>query len=441
MQHRDWLTVFGVAALSCSAMVFAALVLMAAQPSLWPLSVAIMMLGVVQIVLAVAGQAKLHTLSEDIAEMARERRAVEQEYYVNFVQSEAFNAEVGALKTRAAKIEKDFQQTAAERETQFRDLEQRMQSVAANQQAARPFSEYATAIPTTGYYQPKASAYEPPPPLFPPRGEPAQAGRAPFAGLTNIFGKEGIKPEPKVPRDHLTFLLEPVIDLATNETEHYRARYNMTTTTGSEISFDRLVANADKSGLRPSLDLHVMNQALPLLRKLRLKHPNMRLIVPIGVATLTSEATLRKILETVDEVGEPASGLVFELDHEDLGRLNENGVTGLAMLARRGIAMALVNVSVAGLDMASLRHLGVKFIGIEASSVEAGYGVAPMWQEFVQVARGLQFQVMLLDVASSQQAASASQVARFAAGPFFAAPRRVKGTAIGTENGALSAAA
>ena len=241
-----------------------------------------------------------------------------------------------------------------------------------------------------------------------------------------------------MPRDHLTFLLEPVIDLATNETEHYRARYNMATTTGSEIAFERLVANADKSGLAPE-PRHACDQPGPAAARANCASSILTCDCSCRSAlpTLTSEATLRKILDIVDEVGEPASGLVFELEHDNLGRLNENGVTGLAMLARRGIAMALVNVTSPGLDLASLRHLGVKYIGIDADSVESGYGVSPTWQEFVQVARGLQFQVMLLDVATSQQAASASQVARFAAGPFFAPPRRVKGTAIGGEAGRL----
>ena len=129
MQQRDWLTVFGVAALSCSAMVFAAMVLLAAQPSLWPLAVGhhAARRGADRACRCWARRDST-TLTEDLAEMVRERRAVEQEYYVNFVQSEAFNTEVAALKTRASKLEKEFQQSAAERETQFRDLEQRMQS-------------------------------------------------------------------------------------------------------------------------------------------------------------------------------------------------------------------------------------------------------------------------------------------------------------------------
>lgn len=455
MHQRDWLSVIGLAALSCSGMVFGIIAILAATQNLWPVAVGLMLLGVAQIVIVFVLQSRLHTLSEDFNEMVRERRAVEQEYYVNFVQSESFNTEIGSLKHRTTKLEQDFQKSAAEREAQFKDLEQRLAAAAANPPPApylesTRFGGFATGIvpPAPYFNEQRPPLFDSPaaPPPYMPRADfrappPPATGQPPFAGLANIFGKEGIKPEPKVPRDQLTFLLEPIIDLATNETEHYRARYAMATTTGAEITFDRLVSNADRSGLRPSLDMHVINQALPLLKKLRGKHPNLKLFVPIGVPTLTSEATLRKIFEIVEEAGEAASGLVFELEHDSLGRLNENGITGLAMLARRGVAMALVNVSVAGLDLNSLRHLGVKFIGVDAQSVDSGYGVSPSWQEFVQVARGLQFQIVLLDVITSQQAASASQVARFAAGQFFAPPRRVRANGSGDAASAMSAAA
>ncbi len=277
MQQRDWLSIFGLAALSCSAMIFGALAVLAAVPSLWPVAVGIVLLGIAQIAMAVLTQSRLQSMTEDLAETVRERRSVEQEYYVNFVQTEAFNTEIAALKTRSSKLEQEFQKSAGERDTQFKDLEQRLQAAAANVSSLREprmFGDFGTGIPTGGYYDTRTpvfeaqpSAYTAPPPLFPQRAE-YSSSQPPFAGLANIFGKEGIKPEPKVPRDHLTFLLEPVVDLATNETEHYRARYNMTTTAGTEIGFDRLVANADKSGLRSSLDMHVVNQALPLLRKL-----------------------------------------------------------------------------------------------------------------------------------------------------------------------------
>ena len=48
------------------------------------------------------------------------------------------------------------------------------------------------------------------------------------------------------------------------------------------------------------------------------------------------------------------------------------------------------------------------------------------WLDFVQVARGMQFQLLMTNVENSAQAATASQIARLVAGHFFAPPRRVK---------------
>jgi hypothetical protein len=91
-----------------------------------------------------------------------------------------------------------------------------------------------------------------------------------------------------------------------------------------------------------------------------------------------------------------------------------------------GATLALAEASVAGLDLGSLNKLGFKFIGINVSSVESGYGIASTWNEFAQVARGLQFQIMLTDINNPVQAAASAQIARLVTGPYFAPPRRVK---------------
>ena len=44
----------------------------------------------------------------------------------------------------------------------------------------------------------------------------------------------------------------------------------------------------------------------------------------------------------------------------------------------------------------------------------------------MQVARGMNFQLLMTNVENSAQAATASQIARLVAGHFFAPPRRVK---------------
>ena len=167
----------------------------------------------------------------------------------------------------------------------------------------------------------------------------------------------------------------------------------------------------------------------------------MRMFIPMGAATLVSESTIALITQMLSDADNVAKGVVFELTLDALAGLTEAGISGLAAIARMGATLALTEASVAGLDLASLRHLGVKFIGIEARSIESGIGVGQTWLDFVQVARGLQFQILLTGVENSAQAASASQIARLVAGNFFAPPRRVKINAGLSASNDLSAAA
>nr|MBP9175426.1 EAL domain-containing protein [Hyphomicrobiales bacterium] len=227
-------------------------------------------------------------------------------------------------------------------------------------------------------------------------------------------------------REHFNFLLEPVIDLTTNRTAHYRVRFSITAANGIEIDYSKLTMNADRGELRPTLDLHVINQAIPLLRRLRAKHPAMRMFIPMGAATLVSEHTIAMVTQMLSDADNVAQGVVFELTHDSLAGLNEAGISGLAAIARMGATLALTNASMAGLDLPALRHLGVKFIGVEARSMESGIGMMQAWLDFAQVARGMQFQILLTNVENSAQAATASQIARLVAGHFFAPPRRVK---------------
>jgi EAL domain-containing protein (putative c-di-GMP-specific phosphodiesterase class I) len=217
-------------------------------------------------------------------------------------------------------------------------------------------------------------------------------------------------------REHFNFLLEPIIDLTTNRTAHYRVRFSITAANGIEIDYSKLTVNA----------VHVINQAIPLLRRLRAKHPAMRMFIPMGAATLVSQHTIAMVTQMLSEADNVAQGVVFELTHESLAGLSEAGISGLAAIARMGATLALTEASIAGLDLPALRHLGVKFIGVEARSIEPGFGTTQSWLDFVQVARGMNFQLLMTNVENSAQAATASQIARLVAGHFFAPPRRVK---------------
>jgi EAL domain-containing protein (putative c-di-GMP-specific phosphodiesterase class I) len=377
MQVRGWPSVLVLAVFSCFAIACGIFVLVAKAQQAQAVVAAIFLLAFGQLFVIGLGWARGLTLQDAIRGLARERRAAEEKYNKSYVTAKLFEEEIADLKRRMGLSEKEIQEEMAAMRAKFQELAQRYEADSANA-----------------------------------RMQSSVEFQMPFQSTP--------------PREHFNFLLEPIIDLTTNRTAHYRVRFSITAANGIEIDYSKLTLNADRGELRPTLDLHVINQAIPLLRRLRAKHPAMRMFIPMGAATLVSENTIALVTQMLSEADNVAQGVVFELTLDALAGLNEAGISGLAAIARMGATLALTEASIAGLDLASLRHLGVRFIGIEARSIEPGFGVTQTWLDFVQVARSLQFQILLTNVEDSAQAASASQIARLVAGHFFAPPRRVK---------------
>ena len=351
---------------------------------------AIFLLAIGQLFVIGLGWARGLTLQDAIRSIARERRAADEKYNKSFVTAKLFENEIADLKRRMGLSEKEIQEEMAAMRAQFNELAERYAADAAN---ARMLQQQ---------MQQQHMHQQPNPAEFPITLQAAPA------------------------REHFNFLLEPIIDLTTNRTAHYRVRFSITAANGIEIDYSKLTVNADRGELRPTLDVHVINQAIPLLRRLRAKHPAMRMFIPMGAATLVSQHTIAMVTQMLSEADNVAQGVVFELTHESLAGLNEAGISGLAAIARMGATLALTEASIAGLDLPALRQLGVKFIGVEARSIEPGFGTTQSWLDFVQVARGMNFQLLMTNVENSAQAATASQIARLVAGHYFAPPRRVK---------------
>lgn len=226
--------------------------------------------------------------------------------------------------------------------------------------------------------------------------------------------------------ERLDLLLEPMIELATGDTSHYRALLHMVGEDGDEIVHDDLMRRAAQNGARGRLDVHLLEQSLPVLRRLRLKNGGTRVFVPVGTSTLTSPADLGHIKGLLEDSRDVASGVVLEIIHGELAKLTAAGIEGLAQLARLGVNMCLSRVSLTGLDLMSLRQLGVRFLDIDARTIDAGFGVAPAWSDFVQYARSMQFQLVAGKIETTTQSQAAARLARFGYGPYFAPPRRVR---------------
>jgi EAL domain-containing protein (putative c-di-GMP-specific phosphodiesterase class I) len=386
---RGWPSVLVLAVFSCFAVACGVFVLVAKTQQAQAVVAAIFLLAIGQLFVIGLGWARGLTLQDAIRSIARERRTADEKYNKSFVTAKLFENEIADLKRRMGLSEKEIQEEMSAMRAQFNELAERYAADAANARLQQQQQQM--------QMQQQPSAAE-----FPITLQAAPA------------------------REHFNFLLEPIIDLTTNRTAHYRVRFSITAANGIEIDYSKLTVNADRGELRPTLDVHVINQAIPLLRRLRAKHPAMRMFIPMGAATLVSQHTIAMVTQMLSEADNVAQGVVFELTHESIASLSEAGISGLAAIARMGATLALTEASIAGLDLPALRHLGVKFIGVEARSIEPGFGTTQSWLDFVQVARGMNFQLLMTNVENSAQAANASQIARLVAGHFFAPPRRVK---------------
>ncbi len=269
-------------------------------------------------------------------------------------------------------------------------------------------------------------------------------GMAPMPRMDNLQMPLRDKPREQPPRasaEHLDLLLEPVIELSTGSTAHYRAMVDLSDDSGHVVRHSELMRKAEQGGMRPALDAHLVKQVAPVLRRLRQRNPGLRAFVPIGLSTLKSAEEAGRIATSLERDSDVAGGIVFEFEHRDLGSLDQLGIGNLARLGRLGATMALSNVQTDGLDLAALRQLGVRFLGLPPHALDVGFGPASGLSDFVQYARAMQFQIIASDIVTPQQAAAASRLARFGHGSFFAPPRKVRADAGASQVAARSVSA
>jgi EAL domain-containing protein (putative c-di-GMP-specific phosphodiesterase class I) len=256
-------------------------------------------------------------------------------------------------------------------------------------------------------------------PFIAPAIAPAMAMPAPLP--------EPVATDDAVPfGDALNLAMEPIVDLYTSQTAHYRMVLGMINDGGQEVPHDVFVHYADRTNARPALDVFVTGEALGILSQLRKRDPKLSVFIPVGAATLASPDAIYKILELLKQSPDLAPGLVVDVSHAVLASLPESSIEGLALLARSGVVLSLSNAAISGVDLAALGKLNVRFIGLNASNLGLGGQTAPELSGFVQSARALRIQVVVSQVADPRQVENLGRIARYACGAAFAAPRRLR---------------
>ncbi len=310
------------------------------------------------------------------------------------------------------------------------DLKSSHASLAEQMRAPAPPAAPFVAKPPSGF----GAFTSPPPPqsLFnaPP---PRVAGAPPFSGAAFAPhpSAEAVRATaPVAPLiDRLSTSLEPIVDMFTGKTSHYRLHLGMTKQGGEDVASDVVLHHADRTGLRAGFDLHAARDALGLLRRLRQRDEVLNIFLPIGAATLQAEDAVESLVDLRDEFPDVADGLILEIPHAMLAGLPETGLEGLAQLARHGHGLALANVSVNGIDLPALAKLNVRFVSINSATATGAEGPSPAVLHFAQSARALRVHVIVTNVADRLSVPFISKVSRYASGPAFADPRRVKNDA------------
>jgi EAL domain-containing protein (putative c-di-GMP-specific phosphodiesterase class I) len=235
-----------------------------------------------------------------------------------------------------------------------------------------------------------------------------------------------VAPAPSGTTDRLTLALEPIIDLYTMQTAHYRMIVSMLNDQGQEVAPETFLLHASHTGERAEVDYFVIREALGLLGTLRQRDPNLCVITAIGAETLSDNVTLRAIIDLMLERRDVSAGLVIEISHVVLAGLSEQAVEGLALLARAGVSLALASASIAGADLGALSKLNMRYVSLTASSIGSGISASAALGGFVQAARALRVQIIITQVAEARQMQEISRTVRYAAGPAFAHPRRLR---------------
>lgn len=224
--------------------------------------------------------------------------------------------------------------------------------------------------------------------------------------------------------DKIFFALEPIVDIPSSRTAHYRLHLS-TEIDGVELASDRLLHFASRAGKRPVLDLIAVREGLQLAKKLRQRDPDLLIFVDIGAETLASAPVLARLAELRAEAEALAQAVVFELPHAALAGLSEKALEGLAGLARSGAHFALSNASVSALDLQAMNMLNVRHVGVSAGTIDAD-GPSTSLVGFAQVARLSRINVIITGLSNALLMPKLNSVTRLACGPCFAAPRRVK---------------
>jgi EAL domain-containing protein (putative c-di-GMP-specific phosphodiesterase class I) len=422
---RDWPWLVGVALCAFAAIGIAAYAFGSGTMSISLVSAAIIALALGQFISYFGSMSAGRAMKDGYAALVKDRGKLAQDIGSTMQQSSDLRGQTQELAEQVASYREETVSANTSIAQGFAELRESHSAITASLKSLLERPE--PVVRTIHYPAPEDMQWRDLP--LPPQPESVEAE---MEQPVIVMAATPSMPEPVVTDDAVPFgdalnlAMEPVIDLYTSQTAHYRMVLGMINDAGQEVPHDVFVHYADRTNARPALDVFVAGEALAILGQLRKRDPKLSVFIPVGATTLASPDSIYKILDLLKQSPDLASGLVVDVAHAVLASLPESSIEGLALLARSGVVLSLSNAAISGVDLAALGKLNVRFIGLNAANLGLGGRMVPELAGFVQSSRALRIQVVVSQVADPRQVENLGRIARYACGAAFAAPRRLR---------------
>lgn len=170
----------------------------------------------------------------------------------------------------------------------------------------------------------------------------------------------------ELPQEQLDFYLEPVVDLSSGRTAHYRASVMLRMADGMSFGMESVQAGADRAGVRPLLETLTLARALPALRRLKERGRGAMIFTPASSDSFASEDYLERVEEILEAGDGIADAVVLEMSEAALAELSPEGMQGVTRLSDRGVHFCLSGARSQGPDAATLASIGFRFVMVDA---------------------------------------------------------------------------
>ncbi len=222
--------------------------------------------------------------------------------------------------------------------------------------------------------------------------------------------------------EQLDFYLEPVIDLGSGRTAHYRASLMMRMPGGVRFGMDSVRRGAERAGVGAQLEALNLARALPVLSKLRERGRDASIFVPVTADSLADVSFMDRVLELAGMQNEMISRVVLDVDAANLSGLDSEPMRGLQRLAGMGFGFCLSGLRDGqGPQPALLEKLGFCFLAVDAKLIDAG-----VFANYIRACREMGIEVIAAQVDDADMLIGLPDKASLGFGSLFAQPRLVR---------------